>query len=86
MAALSTAAEYAQVREAIQQLSTLDGDGNRRDMVSFTVDGQSYAYASNQMKWLQSREMELARRLSVRNVRKRTTPDFTGAGGSYLTA
>jgi hypothetical protein len=83
MAAITTAAEYQAVREAIQQLTTLDSSGSRRDLVSFTIDGQTYTYASNQLTWLQSREIELARRLTVRNSRKRTVSDFSGVR-SYL--
>lgn len=78
MAALTTAQEYAAVREAIQRLTTLDTSGKRRDIISFTVEGMVVNYASNQLPWLQDREKELARRLSIRNVRKRVTPDFSG--------
>lgn len=74
---MTTAQEYQAVREAIQRLTTLDDDGNRRDKVSFTVDGMSVAYASNQLQWLQSREVELANRICNRNRRKRTSPDFS---------
>ncbi len=77
MAALSHAAEYAAVREAIQLLTTLDANGQRRDFASFQVDGMSVSYAASQLPWLQSRELELARRLSIRNVRKRTQSDFS---------
>jgi len=79
MAAITTAAEYQAVREAIQQLSTLDSSGKRRDMVSFQVDGINMTYAATQLPQLQAREKELARRLTIRNVRKRVTPDFTGS-------
>ena len=78
MAALSTSAEYEAVREAIQLLTTLDANGARRDTVSFSIDGVSVSYAANQIQWLQQREIELARRLSIRNVRKRTISDFSG--------
>lgn len=78
MAAISTALEYAAVREAIQQLTTLDATGNRRDIVSFTLDGMTVTYAASQIDWLQQRERELAKRLTIRNVRKRVTPDFSG--------
>jgi len=77
MAVLSTSAEYQAVREAIQQLTTLDASGNRRDTISFQVDGMNITYAASQMQWLQAREAELARRLTTRNQRKRTTPDFS---------
>jgi len=72
MAAISTAAEYAAVREAIQTLSTTG-----ENIISFTVEGQTVTYAASQLQWLQDREKELLRRLSIRNVRKRTQPDFT---------
>ena len=78
MAALTTQQEYDAIREAIQRLSTVDSDGNPRNVVSMNIDGFSVSYAASQMPDLQRREMELARRLSVRNLRKRTTPDFTG--------
>jgi len=71
MAALSTSAEYDAVREAIQ---TLTATGNA--LVSVSVDGQSYTYRASQLPDLQAREIELARRLSVRNTRKRTVPEF----------
>lgn len=77
MAVLTTAAEYQSVREAIQQLTTLDADGKRRDVASFSVDGVSVSYGANQLPWLQEREIELARRLTQRNIRKRTRPDFS---------
>jgi hypothetical protein len=77
MALLSTAAEYQAVREAIQQLTTLGTDGTRRDTVSFTIGDMSYTYNSSQLPALQSRELELARRLTIRNVRKRTECDFS---------
>jgi len=72
MAAITTAAEYQLVREAIQTLSTA---GTR--LASFTVDGQSYSYAADQLPQLYKREEVLARRLCTRNLRKRTTPDFS---------
>jgi len=76
MAALTTYQEWQSVREAIQQLTTLDGDGNRRDIVSVSVDGMATSYSSAQLPQLQSREMELYRRLSIRNVRKRTASEY----------
>lgn len=85
MAALSTQAEYDAIREAIQLLTTLDDDGNRRDKVSITADGMTVTYASSQLMDLQNREKELARRLTTRNTRKRVTPDFTGSSSkSYI--
>lgn len=75
---MTTAQEYEAVQIAIQQLTTLDDDGNRRDIASFTVDGISVSYSARQLNALQERELELARRLSIRNVRKRTTSAFSG--------
>lgn len=72
MAALTTALEYAAVREAIQTLTTTG-----QQIVSISQDGATVTYAANQLPWLQAREIELARRLSTRNTRKRTRPDFT---------
>jgi len=71
LAALTTAQEYQAVREAIQ---TLTATGQA--VVSVTLDGMSYTYAASQLANLQSREAELARRLTCRNSRKRTTPEF----------
>ena len=71
MAALTTSQEYAAVREAIQ---TLTATGKSK--VSITVDGMSVSYNASQLPNLQQREVELARRLSVRNTRKRTFPEF----------
>jgi hypothetical protein len=83
MAALTTAQEYAAIREAIQKLTTLDENGERRDKVAVSVDGMSISYASNQLQSLQNRETELARRLTIRNARKRTVSSF-GGGKTYL--
>lgn len=77
MALLTTAQEYAAIREAIQKLTTLDASGNRRDRVSISVDGMSSSYSASSLVDYQRREIELARRLSLRNVRKRVTPDFS---------
>lgn len=81
MTALSHAAEYAAVREAIQLLTTLDGSGNRRDIATFNVGDLTVTYAASQLTWLQERERELAKRLTIRNVRKRVTPDFAADSG-----
>lgn len=77
MAALTTAQEYQAIREAIQQLTTLDSNGNRRDTVTSSIEGFSVSYSSSQLQWLQAREVELANRLCNRNRRKRTSPDFS---------
>jgi hypothetical protein len=83
MAALSTAAEYTAIREAIQRLSTLDSSGNPQNVVSINIEGFSLTYSAAQMPELQKREIELAKRLSVRNLRKRVTPDFSDAGSTW---
>lgn len=72
MAALTTAQEYDAVRLAIQ---TLTATGSVRTSVS--VDGMSVSYSASQLPWLERREIELARRLSQRNIRKRTFGDFS---------
>jgi hypothetical protein len=77
MALLTTAQEYQAVRAAIQQLSTLDSSSERRDVVSFTIDGISTTYSASQLSWLQQREVELANRICNANRRKRTSPDFS---------
>jgi len=42
-----------------------------------SVDGMSESFsATSQLALLQAREIELARRLTVRNTRKRTVPEF----------
>ena len=80
MAALTHAAEYEAVREAIQALTTTG-----QSVVSVNVDGMSVTYQASQLDWLEKREQTLARRLTVRNTRKRVTPDFTGSSStSYL--
>jgi hypothetical protein len=86
MALLTRALEYASVRASIQLLTTLDGSGNRRDIVSTSIEGFQQSYSSSQLPDLQKREIELARRLSVRQSRKRVTPDFSGSGSgvSYV--
>ena len=73
MAALTHAQEYAAVREAIQTLTTTG-----QSVASFSVNGLSVTYSVSQLTWLEAREKELARRLSIRNVRKRTQADFSG--------
>ena len=77
MAAISTALEYAAIREAIQLLTTLDSSGSRRDVVSASVGGQSVTYAASSLPDLQRRERELAARITQRNVRKRVYSDFS---------
>lgn len=80
MTALTTAAEYAAVREAIQTLTTTG-----KSMVSFSVDGLQVTYQASQLDWLEKRERELAHRITQRNSRKRVTPDFGGSSGQdYL--
>ncbi len=71
MAALTTAQEYAAVREAIQ---TLTATG--QSVVAVSIAGMNVSYAASQLPHLQQRELELARRLTVRNTRKRTMPEF----------
>ena len=71
MPSLSTSAEYSALREAIQAFST------GRTTATVTIDGMSVTYSANDKEWMQQRERELARRLTCRNVRKRTQPDFT---------
>jgi len=72
MAALTHAQEYQAVREAIQTLTTTG-----KSRVSISVDGMTVSYQASQLTLLQAREIELARRLSSRNLRKRTYPEFS---------
>ena len=67
MASKTTLQELDDVRTAIQALNT--------GAESVTIDGIQYKQTS--LMHLQARERELYRRLSIRNVRKRTLPDFT---------
>lgn len=71
MAALTTAQEYASVREAIQTLTATGAS-----VVSVSMGEFSTTYSASQLPNLQARELELARRLTVRNTRKRTFPEF----------
>jgi len=71
MAALTTAQEYAAIREAIQTLTSTG-----QNTVGVSVDGVTITYSASQLTNLQAREIELARRLSARNTRKRTVPEF----------
>jgi hypothetical protein len=73
MAALTTAQEYAAVREAIQ---TLTATGS--PVATVVIDGVSVTYQASQLAALERREEVLVRRLTTRNVRKRTSSDFTG--------
>ena len=77
MAALTTQQEYDLVREAIQRLTTLDAEGNPRNMVSFSIEGFSGSYSASQLPDLRQREIDLANRLAIGNARKRVTPDFS---------
>lgn len=71
-AALTTAQEYQVIREAIQ---TLTATG--QSVVSVSIDGIATSYAATQLAALQDREAELARRLTCRNTRKRTMPEYS---------
>ena len=71
MAALTTALEYAALREAIQAFAT------GRTAHTVNIGALSITYTSGQQDWMERRERELAKRLTQRNVRKRTHPDFT---------
>lgn len=82
---MTTRQEYDAVRIAIQQLSMLDTDGKRRDIVSFNVDGFQCTYSASSQDWLVKREEELARRLSIRNAVKRTVSDFSGSESDEFT-
>ena len=71
MPAMTTRQEYDAVREGIQKI--LGGE----QIVMVMIDGLQVTYKRDQLESLQNREKELARRLTIRNVRKRTRPDFT---------
>lgn len=71
MATLTTVQEYDAVRAAIQAFATGES------VYSFNLGDMAVTYHSTQAAWLQERERELAKRLSQRNIRKRTIPDFS---------
>ena len=73
MTALSTAAEYDLVRTAIQALYTTGVLPPNFTLGDMTISDNVPA----QIAQLEKREETLARRLNQRNVRKRTSPDFT---------
>ena len=72
MAVLTLLEEYAAVREALQTFATGES------IYNYTLGDLTVTYHSDQKDFLQKREIELARRLTQRNIRKRTRPDFTG--------
>jgi hypothetical protein len=71
MATLTTQQEYDAIRAAIQAFAT------GASVYSFNLGDLSVTYNSTQKEWLEKREETLAGRLTARNVRKRTCPDFT---------
>jgi hypothetical protein len=71
MATLTTQQEYDAIRAAIQAFAT------GQSVYSYTLGDLSITYNSTQKEWLQDREETLARRLTARNLRKRTVPDFS---------
>jgi hypothetical protein len=77
--ALTTAQEYDAVRTAIQTLTTTG-----QSIISFNIGDMQVTYNQGQLSWLEKREIELARRLSQRNIRKRTLADFSGGSETYL--
>ena len=74
---VTTLQELTQIQTAIQ---TLTATG--QSQVSLSVDGVSVAYNASQLPQLEAREEKLLRRLSIRNVRKRTQSDFSSGSGS----
>jgi hypothetical protein len=68
MAAKTTLQELDDLRTAIQNLIASGAS-------SITIDGITYQTVN--MSLYQQRERELYRRLTISNVRKRTTPDFS---------
>jgi|GEM_PF-2770777 len=79
LAALTTAQEYEAVRTAIQTLTTTG-----QSIVSFSIGDMQVSYSQSQLPWLEKREVELARRLNQRNIRKRTVSDFGGTSETFL--
>lgn len=68
---LTTAEEYSVIKKALQAFAT------GASVYSYSLGDMSITYQSGQIDFLQQRERELAKRLSVRNLRKRTRPDFS---------
>lgn len=79
MPALTTAQEYSAVREAIQVFT-----GTTQAVYSIQLGDISITYQSSQLRQLQERERELAKRLTVRNIRKRVTPDYSAASSDEV--
>lgn len=73
MATLTTQQEYELVRGVIQALLT----AGTATVTMTSLDGMAVQYSQDQLPMLQAREETLAKRLSSRNLRKRTTPDFS---------
>jgi hypothetical protein len=74
---VTTAQELTAIQLAIQ---TLTATG--QSQVSLSIDGVAVTYNASQLVQLGQREEVLLRRLSIRNVRKRTQSDFSETGGS----
>jgi len=68
MSAKTLLEELDDLRQAIQALAASGA-------TSVSIDGVTYTKAG--LDTMQRREAELYRRLSIRNVRKRTFPDYT---------
>jgi len=68
MAANTTLKELDDLRTAIQSLISTGAS-------TITIDGVTYQHTA--LSAYQAREAELYRRLSIRNIRKRTVPDFS---------
>lgn len=77
MAVLTMKQWHLAVLDAIQQLSTSDSNGKRRDFVSVSVGDISTSYSASQLPELVKLEEKLANRLNNRNRRKRTSSDFS---------
>ena len=67
----TTAAELTLVQAALAVVST------GQTYSGFTLDGMSVTYDLSHKAYLQEREAELLKRLNIRNIRKRTFPDFS---------
>ena len=68
---LSVKQELTVVRNAIQQIT------NGKAVAIVRIGTMSLQYDASRLKWLTDREEILLQRLSIRNVRKRTRPDFS---------
>lgn len=72
---MTIAQELELIREVIRNLELGLSEGNA-PIASYTIDGVSVSYSAAQLPFLREREKELAKRLLMREIRKRTYPQW----------